>query len=112
MNEALNTELVGHNLRGVRGVKVPRVVRAAGIAPTPRSLVLEFIDGEKLTSPGAVARSSPERLVDTLSESFAQQMCASTNSPPGRQHPFDACICFGCSVSSTACSTRTRTRAT
>ena len=74
VNEALNTELVGHNLRGVRGVKVPSVVRAAGIAPTPRSLVLEFIDGEKLTSPGAVARSSPERLVDTLSASFAQQI--------------------------------------
>ena len=74
VNEALNTELVGHNLRGVPGVKVPRVLRAAGIAPTPRSLVLEFVDGEKLTSPGAVARSSPERLVETLSASFAQQI--------------------------------------
>lgn len=75
VNEALNTDLVKHNLRGVAGVKVPCVVRAcAGTTPTPMTLVLEYIDGEKLTDPGAVARRRPELLVQSLSASFAQQI--------------------------------------
>ena len=73
VNEALNTELVGHNLAAVEGCKVPAVVRTAAVAPTPRALVLEFIDGAKLTA-AAAELAPPAKLVATLSAAFAQQI--------------------------------------
>lgn len=60
VNEALNTETVRHNLAHLDSVKVPQVVRAKGVGPTRRTLVLEYIDGgpTRCSRPSRAARAS------------------------------------------------------
>ena len=75
VNEAHNTELVRHNLVGINGVKIPKVIRGEGISPTPRTLVLEYVEGEKITTTTNIHdRTSAEKLVETLTAAYAQQI--------------------------------------
>ena len=75
VNEAQNTELVRHNLVGIDGVKIPKVVRSAGVSPTERTLVLEFVEGDKITTTtSAFEHTTAETLVETLTAAYAQQI--------------------------------------
>ena len=117
VNEALNTELVRHNLAGVEGVKVPKVVRSAGVSPTQRALVLEYVEGDKVTATSALDHRAPEQLVDTLSAAYAQQVFVdgvfnADPHPGARLSELDAALFLVCSAALVLCCNKRRAHST